>query len=88
LNKLKFDLDSASAFGQPKPFNQIASWSRGRGLDSSHQVSLAEYYQPCLWHTFTGLLQNMVDVVTWLATLPPGWTVEWDATSAGEDEAE
>jgi hypothetical protein len=26
----------------------------------------------------------MVDGVTWPATLPLGWTVEWDATSAGE----
>jgi hypothetical protein len=28
--------------------------SRGRGVDSSHRVSLAEYYytQPCLWHNF------------------------------------
>jgi hypothetical protein len=30
----------------------------------------------------------MVDGVTWLATLPPGWTTEWDATSAGEDQEE
>jgi hypothetical protein len=27
----------------------------------------------------------MVAVVTWLATLLLGWTVEWDAASAGED---
>jgi hypothetical protein len=28
--------------------------SRGRGVDSSHRVSLAEYLytQPCLWHNF------------------------------------
>nr|ACN36108.1 unknown [Zea mays] len=25
----------------------------------------------------------MVAGVTWLSTLPPGWTVEWDPTSAG-----
>jgi hypothetical protein len=30
----------------------------------------------------------MVDGVTWPATLPPGWTVEWDATLAGEDQEE
>jgi hypothetical protein len=30
----------------------------------------------------------MVDGVTWLATLPLGLTVEWDATSAGEDQEE
>jgi hypothetical protein len=30
----------------------------------------------------------MVDGVTWLATLPPGWTVEWDAASAGEGQEE
>jgi hypothetical protein len=28
----------------------------------------------------------MVDGVTWPTTLSPGWTVEWDATSAGEDQ--
>jgi hypothetical protein len=27
----------------------------------------------------------MVDGVTWPSTLPPSWTVEWDATSTGED---
>jgi hypothetical protein len=41
-----------------------------------------------LWHNFTGLLQDMVDGVTWPATLPPGWMVEWDATSVGEDQKE
>jgi hypothetical protein len=38
--------------------------------------------------TFTGLLQEMVDGVTWPATLPPGWMVEWDAASVGEDQEE
>jgi hypothetical protein len=28
---------------QTKPLSQIAAWSRGRGVDSSHRVSLAEY---------------------------------------------
>jgi hypothetical protein len=32
------------------------------------------------------MLQDMVDGVTWPSTLPPGWTVEWDAASAGEDQ--
>jgi hypothetical protein len=27
----------------------------------------------------------MVDGVTWPTTLPPGWTVEWDAAPAGEE---
>jgi hypothetical protein len=27
----------------------------------------------------------MVDGVTWPTTLPPGWTVEWDASPAGEE---
>jgi hypothetical protein len=30
----------------------------------------------------------MVDGVTWPSTLPPGWTVEWDATLTGEDQEE
>jgi hypothetical protein len=30
----------------------------------------------------------MVDGVAWLSTLPPGWTVEWDASSTGEDQEE
>jgi hypothetical protein len=34
---------------------------------------------------FAGTLQGMVDGVTWPSTLPPGWTVEWDAASAKED---
>jgi hypothetical protein len=43
LEKLKLILDSASAFWQTKPLSQTAAWSRGRGVDSSHRVSLAEY---------------------------------------------
>jgi hypothetical protein len=43
LGKLKLILDSASAFWQTKPLRQIAAWSRGRGVDSSHRVSLYEY---------------------------------------------
>jgi hypothetical protein len=27
----------------------------------------------------------MVDGVTWPTTLPPGWTVEWDAAPAGDE---
>jgi hypothetical protein len=27
----------------------------------------------------------MVAGVTWPSILPPGWTVEWDPTSAGEE---
>jgi hypothetical protein len=42
LEKLKLSLDSASAFGN-QPLSQTAAWSRGRGVDSSHQVSLVEY---------------------------------------------
>jgi hypothetical protein len=30
----------------------------------------------------------MVAGVTWPSTLPPGWTVEWDPTSAGEEHEE
>jgi hypothetical protein len=30
----------------------------------------------------------MVDGVTWPSTLAPGWTVEWDAAPAGEEQEE
>jgi hypothetical protein len=30
----------------------------------------------------------MVDGVTWPSTPPPGWMVEWDAASTGEDQEE
>jgi hypothetical protein len=30
----------------------------------------------------------MVDGVTWPTTLPLGWTVEWDATLAREEQEE
>jgi hypothetical protein len=30
----------------------------------------------------------MVDGVTWPSTLPPGWTIEWDAASVEEDQEE
>jgi hypothetical protein len=30
----------------------------------------------------------MIDGVTWPSTLPPGWMVEWDAASIGEDQEE
>jgi hypothetical protein len=75
---------------ETKPPSQTAAWSRGIGVLSSHRVSLAEYYytQPCLWHNFAGTLQDMVDGVTWPTTLPPGWTVEWDAASTGEEQEE
>jgi hypothetical protein len=43
LEKLKIILDSASVFGKPNPLSQTTSWSRGRGVESSHRVSLAEY---------------------------------------------
>jgi hypothetical protein len=43
LEKLKLILDLASAFGKTKPLSQTAAWSRGRVVDSSHRVSLAEY---------------------------------------------
>jgi hypothetical protein len=41
-----------------------------------------------MWHNFIGLLQEMVDGVTWPYTLPLGWTVEWDAAAAGEAQKE
>jgi hypothetical protein len=37
---------------------------------------------------FAGTLQDMVDGVTWPTTLPPGWTVEWDAALVGEEQEE
>jgi hypothetical protein len=37
---------------------------------------------------FSDILQNMFDGVTWPSTLPPSWTIEWDATSVGEDREE
>jgi hypothetical protein len=43
LEKLKLVLDSSSAFGKRNPLSETSSWSGGRGVDSSHQVSLAEY---------------------------------------------
>jgi hypothetical protein len=43
LERLKLVLDTSSAFGKTNPLSQIASWSKGRGVDSSHRVSLAEY---------------------------------------------
>jgi hypothetical protein len=30
----------------------------------------------------------MVDGVTWPTTLPPGWTVEWDAAPIGAEQEE
>jgi hypothetical protein len=38
-----------------------------------------------LWHNFIGSLEDMVAGVTWPSILPPGWTVEWDPTSAEEE---
>jgi hypothetical protein len=43
IGKAKLILDSASTFGKPKPLSQKVAWSRGRGVDSSHRVCLAEY---------------------------------------------
>ena len=89
FEKLKLILDSASAFGKQTP-QPNSCMSRGRGVDSSHRLSLAEYQytQPCLWHNFTGSLEDMVAGVTWPSILPPGWTVEWDPTSAEEEHEE
>jgi hypothetical protein len=39
-------------------------------------------------HNFTGSLEDMVAGVTWPSILPPGWTVEWDPTSAEEEHEE
>jgi hypothetical protein len=41
--KSKLILDSTSAFWQTKPLSQTAAWSRGRGVHSSHRVSLDKY---------------------------------------------
>jgi hypothetical protein len=41
-----------------------------------------------LWHNFTGSLEDMVAGVTWPSILPPGWTVEWDPTSAEKEHEE
>jgi hypothetical protein len=30
----------------------------------------------------------MVDGVTWPTTMPLGWTIEWDAAPAGEEQKE
>jgi hypothetical protein len=43
LEKLKLGLDLASVFGKSNPLSQTTSWSRGRRVDSSYRVSLAEY---------------------------------------------
>ena len=29
--------------------------------------------------------EDMIASLTWLCTLPPGWSVEWDGPSAGTD---
>jgi hypothetical protein len=75
---------------QTKPLSQTAAWSRGRGVDSSHWVSLAgiSILSLACGIIFLGTLQDMVDGVTWPTTLPPGWTVEWDADPAGEEQEE
>jgi hypothetical protein len=43
IGKAKIDLRLSYFFWQNKPLSQTAAWSRGRGVDSSHWVSLAEY---------------------------------------------
>jgi hypothetical protein len=43
LKKLKIDFRLSYCFWQTKTLSQTAAWSRGRGVDSSHLVSLAEY---------------------------------------------
>jgi hypothetical protein len=40
---LKIDFRLSWCYWQTKPLSQTAAWSRGRGVDSSHRVSLAEY---------------------------------------------
>jgi hypothetical protein len=38
---------------------------------------------------FTGTLdEGMVARLTWPSTLPPGWTVEWNPASEGDDQEE
>jgi hypothetical protein len=39
-------------------------------------------------YIFTGSLEDMVAGVTWPSTLPPGWTIQWDPTSVGEEHEE
>jgi hypothetical protein len=38
-------------------------------------------HKPC---TF----EDMVASLTWPCTLPPGWSVEWDASPANDDNTE
>jgi hypothetical protein len=64
--------------------------SRGREVDSSHQVSLASISILSLacGIIFTGSLEDMVAGVTWPSILPMRWTVEWDPASAEEEHEE
>jgi hypothetical protein len=43
IGKAKIDFRLSQCFWQTKPLSQTDAWSRGRGVDSSHRVSLAEY---------------------------------------------
>ena len=39
-----------------------------------------------LWHCFSGTdFEDMIAVLTWPCTLPPGWSVEWDGPSVRAD---
>jgi hypothetical protein len=52
---------------------------------TNSRVSLAEY----LWLYFQmRSLRIWLLVLTWLCTLPPSWSVEWDASPANDDNAE
>ena len=88
--KLKPDLETQLVLLANQTPQPNSCMSRGRGVDSSHRVSLAKYQytQPCLWHNFTGSLEDMVAGVTWPSILPPGWTLEWDPASAEEEHEE
>jgi hypothetical protein len=33
-------------------------------------------------------IEEIVAGITWPSHLPPGWTVEWDTPSSGEDRVE
>jgi hypothetical protein len=43
FEKLKLGFRYILCFWQTQHLSQTAAWSRGRGVDSSHRVSLAEY---------------------------------------------
>ena len=78
-------------FGKTNPSAKKPCMSRRRSSPYSYRLSLVELSSSALlWLLFSGEVaaSDPSLVGAWPPQLPPGWTVEWDPSSDGEERTQ